>query len=130
MRGLLLVPASRWPAGMPTSLYPRRTPRLLENESLASTILASIITWRTGMSILAMSLRTSSSRLEEVRKLIAKIDIPVRQVMIEARIVEASDSFSKSLGVRLGYNEVGIPAGHRLAGTNNNPRIAYGGSLG
>ena len=70
------------------------------------------------------------SRLEEVRKLIAKIDIPVRQVMIEARIVEASDSFSKSLGVRLGYNEVGIPAGHRLAGTNNNPRIAYGGSLG
>jgi len=65
-----------------------------------------------------------------VRKLIAKIDIPVRQVMIEARIVEASDSFSKSLGVRLGYNEVGIPAGHRLAGTNNNPRIAYGGSLG
>ena len=42
------------------------------------------------------------SRLEEVRKLIAKIDVPVRQVMIEARIVEASDTFSKNLGARLG----------------------------
>ncbi len=47
------------------------------------------------------------TRLEEVRKLITKIDVPVRQVMIEARIVEASDSFSKSLGVRFGYNEPG-----------------------
>ena len=47
------------------------------------------------------------SRLEEVRKLIAKIDVPVRQVMIEARIVEANDSFSRNLGVRLGYNELG-----------------------
>jgi type IV pilus assembly protein PilQ len=42
------------------------------------------------------------SRLEQVQQLIAKLDIPVRQVMIEARIVEASDTFSKSLGVRLG----------------------------
>ncbi len=42
------------------------------------------------------------SKLEQVQALIAKIDIPVRQVMIEARIVEASDSFGKSLGVRLG----------------------------
>lgn len=42
------------------------------------------------------------SRLEQVQALIAKIDIPVRQVLIEARIVEAADSFGKSLGVRLG----------------------------
>jgi len=48
------------------------------------------------------------SRLEEVRKLIAKIDIPVRQVMIEARIVEASDIFAKNLGVRLGVFENGL----------------------
>jgi type IV pilus assembly protein PilQ len=45
------------------------------------------------------------SHLEEVRRLIAKIDIAVRQVMIEARIVEANDSFSKNLGVRFGYLE-------------------------
>ncbi|MFM9914454.1 MAG: AMIN domain-containing protein, partial [Rhizobacter sp.] len=41
------------------------------------------------------------SKLEEIQSLIAKIDIPVRQVLIEARIVEADDSFGRSLGVRL-----------------------------
>ncbi len=41
-------------------------------------------------------------RLDKVQALIAKLDIPVRQVLIEARIVEASDTFGKSIGVRLG----------------------------
>src|SRR6266850_443963 len=43
------------------------------------------------------------SRLEEVRRLLAKIDVAVRQVMIEARIVEASDDFFKNLGIKFGY---------------------------
>jgi type IV pilus assembly protein PilQ len=42
------------------------------------------------------------SKLEQVQQLIARVDIAVRQVLIEARIVEASDTFGKSLGVRLG----------------------------
>lgn len=42
------------------------------------------------------------TRLADVAELIQKLDIPVRQVLIEARIVEASDTFGKSLGVRLG----------------------------
>jgi len=42
------------------------------------------------------------SRLAQVAELIQKLDIPVRQVLIEARIVEASDTFGKSLGVKLG----------------------------
>ena len=42
------------------------------------------------------------AKLEEVQNLIARVDIPVRQVLIEARIVEADDSFGRSLGVRLG----------------------------
>lgn len=42
------------------------------------------------------------SRLLQVNDLIQKLDIPVRQVLIEARIVEATDTFGKSLGVRLG----------------------------
>lgn len=42
------------------------------------------------------------SKLEQVQDLISKLDIAVRQVLIEARIVEASDTFGKSLGVRLG----------------------------
>ena len=41
------------------------------------------------------------SRLEDVRAMIAKVDVPVRQVMIEARIVEAGDSFAKNIGIRL-----------------------------
>jgi len=42
------------------------------------------------------------SKLEEVQRFIDKIDVPVRQVIIEARIVEASDTFSRNLGVKLG----------------------------
>jgi type IV pilus assembly protein PilQ len=57
------------------------------------------------------------SRLEEVRKLLAKIDVPVRQVMIEARIVEASDSFAKNLGARLGYTENGATSPRTLGQT-------------
>jgi type IV pilus assembly protein PilQ len=57
------------------------------------------------------------SRLDEVRRLLAKIDVPVRQVMIEARIVEADESFSKNLGVRFGYLETGL--GRSVLGARN-----------
>lgn len=43
------------------------------------------------------------SRLEEVRKLISKTDIASRQVLIEARIVEANDGFTRNLGAKLGF---------------------------
>ena len=42
------------------------------------------------------------SKLEEIQALITRIDIASRQVMIEARIVEASDNFGRALGVKLG----------------------------
>ncbi len=42
------------------------------------------------------------SRLAELQKIVARLDVPVRQVLIEARIVEADDQFGQSLGVRLG----------------------------
>jgi len=60
------------------------------------------------------------SRLAQVAELIQKLDVPVRQVLIEARIVEASDTFGKSLGVRLG----GGISRERVASANGNP--AYG----
>ena len=66
------------------------------------------------------------TRLEEVRKLIAQIDVSVRQVMIEARIVEANDSFSKNLGAKLGYNTT-KQGGHRLIGPS--ARYNIGGQL-
>lgn len=42
-------------------------------------------------------------KIEEIRKFVKAIDIGSRQVMIEARIVEATDNFNKDLGVRLGF---------------------------
>ncbi len=55
-------------------------------------------------------IQDTPSRLDAVRKLIKQIDVPVRQVMIEARIVEASDKFGRDLGVRLGYTNSVTPA--------------------
>jgi type IV pilus assembly protein PilQ len=40
--------------------------------------------------------------LKQLQEVIKRLDVPVRQVMIEARIVEAEEQFGKSLGVRLG----------------------------
>jgi type IV pilus assembly protein PilQ len=64
----------------------------------------------------------TSSRLEDVRQLIAKVDLTVRQVMIEARIVEAGDSFAKNLGVRLGL--------HDQTGGGNANSARIGGAVG
>ena len=62
------------------------------------------------------------SKLEEIQSLIAKIDIPVRQVLIEARIVEAEDTFGRALGIKLGGIDArglrgGIP-GYGIGGGN------------
>ena len=41
--------------------------------------------------------------LQKFEKLITELDVPARQVMVEARIVEAEDGFSRQLGVKFGY---------------------------
>ena len=48
------------------------------------------------------------SKLEEVQIVISKIDVPVRQVLIEARIVEAESTFGRALGVKLGGTDLRI----------------------
>ncbi|WP_437182117.1 type IV pilus secretin PilQ [Pseudomonas xanthosomatis] len=55
-------------------------------------------------------------RLAELRELVARLDVPVRQVMIEARIVEAGVDYEKVLGVRWGRQLYGGNArlGHEL----------------
>ena len=69
------------------------------------------------------------SKLEEVQSLISKIDIAVRQVLIEARIVEADDSFGRSLGVKLGGNDLrGVRGGTPGYGVGGNNRVAIGGN--
>ena len=49
----------------------------------------------------------TQERLDELRRIVAQLDIPVRQVMIEARIVEANVNYDKALGVRWGGSYVG-----------------------
>lgn len=63
--------------------------------------------------------KDTSSSIENIRALVSKIDVPVRQVMIEARIVSAKDNFSKQLGVKWGLLSNG-------AATNRN--LLVGGS--
>lgn len=50
------------------------------------------------------------TKLDEMKALLVKLDVPVRQVMIEARIVEARDTFGRSLGVKFGGGAVGSNA--------------------
>jgi len=50
----------------------------------------------------SLLVQDTPAKIREVRKLIAQLDKPVRQVMIETRLVEATDNFAKNLGVRLG----------------------------
>ena len=70
-----------------------------------------------------------TSRLEQVQQLIGKLDIAVRQVLIEARIVEASDTFGKSLGVRLGGSDLrGVRGGDPGYAVGTNNRLALGGT--
>ncbi len=65
------------------------------------------------------------SKLEEIRGLIKQIDVPVRQVLVESRIVEAQDNFAKNLGARLGFTAGGINPAAALGG---NVRIMPGGN--
>jgi type IV pilus assembly protein PilQ len=63
----------------------------------------------------------TASRLEEVRRIIRQVDTPVRQVVIESRIVVADDKFSRQLGVRFGM-QTGFTLNKHYAG-------GIGGSL-
>jgi type IV pilus assembly protein PilQ len=81
------------------------------------------------------------AKLDEVRQLLSTLDVAVRQVMIEARIVEARDTFGRSLGVRLGGADLranrggdggySVGGGNRLAiGTSYNNAVATSGAGG
>jgi type IV pilus assembly protein PilQ len=82
-----------------------------------------------------------SSRLADVRKLVAKLDIPVRQVLIESRIVIASNTFARDLGVKFGYSKqtdfggdktliVGGTESGGFSGVTPTTNFAVGGATG
>ncbi len=55
--------------------------------------------------------KDTNASLSNVRQLLLELDIPVRQVLIESRVVVASDDFSKELGVRFGVSNDSYGAG-------------------
>lgn len=63
--------------------------------------------------------KDTADSINNIRMLISQIDIPVQQVMIEARIVSATDNFSKELGVKWGILSNGVA---------NNDTLLVGGS--
>lgn len=71
---------------------------LMDNDSLQPSQGALSVDERTNTLIA----RQTPDRLEALRQLVARLDVPVRQVMIEARIVEANVDYERSLGVRWG----------------------------
>ncbi|MCX7145100.1 MAG: type IV pilus secretin PilQ [Sulfuritalea sp.] len=75
--------------------------------------------------------RDTSAVVEAIREVIRNVDIPPKQVMIEARIVEASTGFANSLGMRLrvaSADELGN-RGYQVPGTNTT-RVALGTTTG
>lgn len=63
-------------------------------------------------------IQDTAAKIDEIRGMISRLDVPVKQVMIEARIVRASNSFSKEMGVKWGILSQGI--------TNNNSLLVGG----
>jgi len=61
----------------------------------------------------------TADRLQDIRRLVSTLDIPIRQVLIEARIVIANDDFSRNLGVRFGATAIADQSGLGFGGTNS-----------
>jgi type IV pilus assembly protein PilQ len=68
------------------------------------------------------------SRLDEIRQFIKMLDVPVRQVLIEARFVEASETFNHSLGGRLGYTGPSVASGGVFS-PGNGQRASVNGNV-
>jgi len=91
-------------------------------------------------------LQDTSGRLSDIRRLVSTLDIPVRQVLIEARIVIVNDDFKRELGSRFGVNKavnfngsgIGVVGGgnyvvkddNRVIGVNGTGNSALGAALG
>jgi len=65
----------------------------------------------------SLLIQDTASRLADIRKMITKLDIPVRQVLIESRIVVANDDFSRDLGARFGVTNMSTSYGPKLTTT-------------
>lgn len=102
-----------------------------EENRLLSTRGSAIVDSRTNTLIV----KDTAKKLDDVKKLIHKLDVPVQQVMIESRIVIADDTFAKNLGVKFGAGKQGVingDTGYAIggAGTKGTTTQASNGSVG
>ena len=77
-------------------------------------------------------IQDTASSLEAIRALVNKLDVPVRQVLIESRIVNADNNFTKDIGVRFGYSKhtkKGVTGSSDLS-KSSMPYVAFGGTIG
>ena len=74
----------------------------------------------------------SDDKLEEIRSLIQRLDVPVRQVLIEARIVNASDNFTRELGISFGLSNIERNPGESITNSFNInlPAASPSGTIG
>lgn len=70
--------------------------------------------------------RDTAAVIEAIREVIRNVDIPPKQVMVEARIVEASTGFANSLGVRMTAGNMQTNGGYQIPGTST--RLAFSAS--
>ncbi len=70
----------------------------------------------------------TSEYLREIKTILKALDIPVKQVQIESKIVIANDDFSRGLGVKLGYSVRTSPL--VLDGAKTNNSVIVGGGIG
>lgn len=114
-----------------TELAPLRTEFIQINYAKASEIAAllkseknSLVSARGSVTIddrtNTLLVQDTAEKLQELRRVIATLDIPVRQVLIESRVVIASDDFAKDLGVKFGLSR---------AATIDDRNIWVGGKL-
>ncbi len=85
-------------------------------------------TANTDMRTNTLFVQDTAKKLDEVQEILNKVDIPVRQVMIESRLVVADDKFSKQLGARFGVQSATTPGKNALSigGNLNNTSAATG----
>lgn len=88
------------------------------NDELAGSLLSPRGSISSDIRTNTLIVNDTAQKIDEIRKMIELIDVPVKQVMIEARIVRATNNFSKDLGVKWGILSQGI--------TNNNSLLVGG----
>ncbi len=127
-------------APLRTEFFQANYAKALELAQLLRTAEGGMLTERGSVSVdertNTLLINDTVDQLEEIRALVHRLDVPIRQVLIESRIVIASDDFNKDIGVRWGLNRntvnpggVGTGDGFALSGSANGVQSLLAGEV-